>query len=82
MGIFERAARFCWCSEDLLNAFIHLDELCEAGKNTKEFDDYLQKTYSEEFNKINTLIDKWNNLELRVNSGGMEYLRDIHLENK
>lgn len=60
MGIFTKAARACGFCNDDLEAFMHLDELLDAGEDTSEYDAWLWENYPNEFQRVNDYVDGWN----------------------
>lgn len=60
MGVFERAARACGYIDEVLDAFIHLDEICDSDEDSREYDDWLWDNYPNEFQRVNDYVDGWN----------------------
>lgn len=65
MGIFTRAARACGFIDEVLEAFEHLDELCDNNEDTREYDDWLWENYPDEFQRVNDYVDGWNDAKCR-----------------
>lgn len=60
MGVFARAARACGYIDEVLDAFIRLDEICDAGEDSREYDAWIERNYPNEFQRVNDYVDGWN----------------------
>ena len=60
MGLFTKAARACGYIDDVLDAFIKLDEIVDSGIDSRDYDDWLWENYPDEFQRVNDYVDGYN----------------------
>ncbi len=60
MGIFTKAARACGYIDEVLDAFIKLDEIVDSGEDSRAYDDWLEENYPDEFQRVNDFVDGYN----------------------